>query len=36
LALTKLCVYLDKHFKHWRESKLLAMTPVDQIEMRDT
>jgi hypothetical protein len=30
LALTTLCVYLDKHFKHWRESKLLTMTPIDR------
>jgi Fe-S-cluster containining protein len=29
LALATLCVYLDKHFKHWRESKLLTMTPID-------
>jgi Fe-S-cluster containining protein len=35
LALTKLCVYLDKHFKHWRESKLLMMKSVDQIELKD-
>jgi Fe-S-cluster containining protein len=30
LALTTLCLYLDKHFKHSRESKLLTMTSVDQ------
>ena len=35
LALTTLCVYLDRHFKHSRESRLLTMTPVDQ-EMRNT
>ena len=30
LALTTLCLYLDKHFKNSRESKLLTMTSVDQ------
>ncbi|HJU76527.1 MAG TPA: YkgJ family cysteine cluster protein [Sphingomicrobium sp.] len=30
LALTTLCLYLDKHFKHSKESKLLTMTSVDQ------
>lgn len=30
LALTTLCLYLDKHFKHDRESKLLTQTSVDQ------
>jgi hypothetical protein len=32
LALTTLCVYLDKHFKHWREAKLLAMSPIESQE----
>ena len=35
LALTTLCLYLDKHFKHSRESKLLTLTSVDQ-EMDST
>jgi Fe-S-cluster containining protein len=35
LALTTLCLYLDKHFKHDRESKLLTLTSVDQ-EMDNT
>jgi hypothetical protein len=35
LALTTLCLYLDKHFKHSRESKLLTLTTVDQ-EMDNT
>jgi hypothetical protein len=30
LALTALCVYLDKHFKHWRESRLLTMTAANE------
>ena len=29
LELTVLCVYLDKHFKHWKESKFLTMRPVN-------
>lgn len=29
LELTVLCVYLDKHFKHWRESKFLTMRPIN-------
>ena len=32
LELTVLCVYLDKHFKHWKESKFLTMRPIDQLE----
>ena len=30
LAVTALCIYLDKHFMHSKEAKLLTMTPVDQ------
>lgn len=30
LALTALCLYLDKHFKNSRESRLLTMTPADE------
>ena len=32
LELTIMCVYLDKHFKHWKESKFLTMRPIDQLE----
>lgn len=34
LELTMLCVYLDKHFKHWKESKFLTVRPVNPLEAR--